>query len=191
LGVVLLLPQFQEIAWLGLIDTRAGLVLLYIAANLPLAVLFLRPAFAGVPEPLVESMRVEGVSALGVVRRLFVPLSTSTFVAVAVFVVVQVWGEIPLAVTLLNSPSRFPLAVFLALNFGGTGAIAIGWLSVLPPLALFLASQGAFPGSPLQFAVVSRLPYGPSGRSGLEASALVPKVNAPPMAGRGRLCWVP
>jgi multiple sugar transport system permease protein len=143
-GAVLLLPQFEEITWLGLIDTRAGLVLLYIAANLPLAVLFLRPAFAGVPEPLVESMRVEGVSTVGVVRRLFVPLSASTFVAVSVFVVVQVWGEIPVAVTLLNSPSRFPLAVFLALNFGGTGAIAIGWLSVLPPLVLFLASQGAF-----------------------------------------------
>jgi ABC-type sugar transport system permease subunit len=143
-GVVLLLPQFQEIAWLGLIDTRAGLVLLYIAANLPLAVLFLRPAFAGVPEALVESMRVDGVSAFGVVWRLLVPLCTSTFIAVTVFVVVQVWGEIPLAATLLNSPSRFPLALFLALNFGGTGAIAIGWLSIAPPLALFLASQRAF-----------------------------------------------
>jgi multiple sugar transport system permease protein len=143
-GAVLLLPQFEEIAWLGLINTRAGVALLYIAANLPLAVLFLRPAFAGVPEPLVESMRVEGISTVGVVRRLFVPLSASTFVAVSVFVVVQVWGEIPVAATLLNSPSRFPLAIFLALNFGGTGAIAIGWLSVLPPLALFLASQGAF-----------------------------------------------
>jgi ABC-type sugar transport system permease subunit len=143
-GVVLLLPQFQEVAWLGLINTRAGLVLLYIAANLPLAVLFLRPAFASVPEPLVESMRVEGVSSFGVVWRLFLPLSTSTFVAVTVFVVVQVWGEVPMAVTLLNSPSRFPLSIFLALNFGGTGAITIGWLSVLPPLALFLASQRSF-----------------------------------------------
>jgi ABC-type sugar transport system permease subunit len=143
-GVVLLLPQFQEIAWLGLIDTRAGLILLYIAANLPLAVLFLRPAFAGVPEALVESMRVDGVSAFGVVRRLLVPLSASTFVAITVFVVVQVWGEVPLAATILNSPSRFPLALFLALNFGGTGAIAIGWLSIAPPLALFLASQRAF-----------------------------------------------
>ncbi|HTT89197.1 MAG TPA: ABC transporter permease subunit, partial [Acidimicrobiales bacterium] len=140
-GVVLLLPQFQEVAWLGLIDTRAGLVLLYIAANLPLAVLFLRPAFAAVPEALVESMRVDGVSALGVVRRLLLPLSTSTFIAITVFVVVQVWGEVPLAVTILNSPSRFPLALFLALNFGGTGAIAIGWLSIAPPLALFLVSQ--------------------------------------------------
>ncbi|HTT90765.1 MAG TPA: hypothetical protein VMF65_14525, partial [Acidimicrobiales bacterium] len=50
----------------------------------------------------------------------------------------------PLAVTILNSPSRFPLALFLALNFGGTGAIAIGWLSIAPPLALFLVSQRAF-----------------------------------------------
>lgn len=89
-------------------------------------------------------MRVEGVSSFGVVWRLFLPLSTSTFVAVTVFVVVQVWGEVPLAVTLLNSPSRFPLSIFLALNFGGTGAITIGWLSVLPPLALFLASQRSF-----------------------------------------------
>ena len=95
-GVVLLLPQYQEIAWLGLINTRFGLVVLYVAANVPLAVFFLRPAFASVPEPLVESMRVEGMSGLGIFRRLVLPLSSSTIIAVSVFVIVAVgtsWRE--------------------------------------------------------------------------------------------------
>jgi ABC-type glycerol-3-phosphate transport system permease component len=59
-GMVLLLPQYLELARMGLVNTRLGVVLLYIAADMPLAVFFLRPAFAAVPSELVEAMRVDG-----------------------------------------------------------------------------------------------------------------------------------
>ena len=143
-GVVLLLPQYQEIAWLGLINTRVGLVLLYIAANLPLAVFFLRPAFASVPEELVESMRVDGASTSRIVVRLLVPLSMSTIVAVAVFVVMLAWSELPLAVTLINSPSLYTLPVLIAMNIGGLGVLGASWISMAPPLLLFLVCQRTF-----------------------------------------------
>ena len=140
-GVILLLPQYQEIAWLGLINTRFGLVVLYVAANVPLAVFFLRPAFASVPEPLVESMRVEGMSGLGIFRRLVVPLSSSTIIAVSVFVIVAVWNELPLAATLLNSQPLFTLPVLIAFGFGGSLGT---WVSLAPPLVLLLATQRRF-----------------------------------------------
>ena len=64
-GIIFILPQFEEIVWLGLVNTRIGIIVLYITANLPLAVFFLRPAFVSVPVPLVEAMRVDGASGLG------------------------------------------------------------------------------------------------------------------------------
>jgi ABC-type glycerol-3-phosphate transport system permease component len=49
-----------------------------------------------VPRPLVEAMCVDGVSDLGILRRLIVRRSASTTVALSVLVVVWVWGEVPL-----------------------------------------------------------------------------------------------
>ncbi len=143
-GALLLLPQYQEMAWLGLVNTRLGLVLLYVAANLPLAVFFLRAAFASVPESLVESMYVDGASRWHVVTRLFIPLSASTIVTVTVFVVIAVFNEVPLAVTLLNSASLYPLPILAALGTGGIGSLSASWLSIGPPLVLFLACQRVF-----------------------------------------------
>jgi len=118
-GALLLLPQYQEMAWLGLVNTLVGLALLYIAANLPLAVFFLRAAFASVPETLVESMHVDGASRWQIMTRLFIPLSASTIVQISVFVVIAVFNEVPLAVTLLNSASLYPLPILAALGTGG------------------------------------------------------------------------
>jgi len=143
-GALLLLPQYQEMAWLGLVNTLVGLALLYIAANLPLAVFFLRAAFASVPETLVESMHVDGASRWQIMTRLFIPLSASTIVTISVFVVIAVFNEVPLAVTLLNSASLYPLPILAALGTGGIGSLGASWLSVGPPLVLFLACQRVF-----------------------------------------------
>ncbi|MGD0810784.1 MAG: ABC transporter permease subunit, partial [Acidimicrobiales bacterium] len=143
-GALLLLPQYQEMAWLGLVNTLFGLVLLYIAANLPLAVFFLRSAFASVPETLVESMHVDGASSWQIITRLFVPFSASTIVTISVFVVIAVFNEVPIAVTLLNSASLYPLPILAALGTGGIGSLSASWLSIGPPLLLFIACQRAF-----------------------------------------------
>jgi len=143
-GITLLLPQYQEIVWFGLINTRLGLLLLYTAANVPLAIFFLRPAFAAIPEELVEAMRIEGATLPLLIRRLFLPLAKSAVVAVSVLTIVQVWNELPLAVTLISSPSLFTLPVLIALNIGGTGSLGASWLSTLPPIVVFIVTQRSF-----------------------------------------------
>jgi multiple sugar transport system permease protein len=140
-GVVLILPQVEEISWLGLANTRTGLVLLYTAASLPLAVFFLRPAFAAVPEPLAEGMRVDGAGGLTIVRRLILPLSARTMIAVSVLVVAWVWNELPLAVVLINSKSLLTLPVLIELGAGGSGSLGSSWISMLPPLLVFAVAQ--------------------------------------------------
>jgi ABC-type glycerol-3-phosphate transport system permease component len=89
-------------------------------------------------------MRVDGASRLGIMTRLLIPLSTSTIVTVVVFVVIQVWSEVLLAATLINSQGLYTLPVLAALGVGGTGALSATWVSLAPPLAVFLASQRTF-----------------------------------------------
>jgi ABC-type glycerol-3-phosphate transport system permease component len=143
-GVVIILPQVQEMSRLGLVNSYLGLIILYCAANLPLAVFFLRPAFASVPGPLIESMRVDGAPGLVIVRRLLLPYVARTIIAVALLVVVWVWNELPLAAVLINSQSLQTLPVLVELNIGGSASAGSSWISMVPPLVLFLATLRYF-----------------------------------------------
>ena len=144
-GVIFILPQFEEIVWLGLVNTRIGIVVLYITANLPLAVFFLRPAFASVPVPLVEAMRVDGASSLGILRRLILRLSSSTIIALSVLIVVWVWGELPIAQAVLNSSNQSASTLPLLLSNGDIGnPNAVYLVSLAVPLLLFLSANRYF-----------------------------------------------
>jgi|GEM_PF-6134790 len=144
-GVIFIYPQFQEIVWLGLVNTRVGMLALYVTSNLPLAVFFLRPSFGAVPVPLVDAMRVDGASGAGILRRLVLRYSASTIVALSVLVVIWVWGEVPIALAVLspNNVSSFTLPLLVA-----EGQVrnpnAVYLLSIAVPLLLFLATQRLF-----------------------------------------------
>jgi ABC-type glycerol-3-phosphate transport system permease component len=142
-GIVFIYPQFEEIVQFHLVNSRVGMVLLYVTTNLPLAIFFLRPAFASVPRPLVEAMRVDGVSDLGILRRLILRHSASTMVALSVLVVVWVWGEVPIAQAVLDSDwlSTLPLQVTNGLIGNPNAAYLI---SIGAPLVLFLTTQRFF-----------------------------------------------
>ena len=126
-----------------LVNTRAGVVFLYVTTNLPLAIFFLRPAFASVPRPLVEAMRVDGVSELGILRRLVLRHSASTIVALSVLVVVWVWGEVPIAQAVLNSDRLATLPLQILNGFIGNPNASY-LISIGAPLVLFLATQQFF-----------------------------------------------
>jgi multiple sugar transport system permease protein len=143
-GVVIILPQVEEMSRFGLVNSYLCLIILYCAANLPLAVFFLRPAFASVPEPLIESMRVDGAQGLVIARRLLLPYVARTIIAVALLVVVWVWNELPLAVVMINSQSLQTLPVLVELNAGDSASVGASWISMAPPLLLFLATLRYF-----------------------------------------------
>jgi len=91
-------------------------------------VFFLRPAFASVPGPLIESMRVDGAPGLVIARRLFLPYVARTIIAVALLVVVWVWNELPLAAVMINSQSLQTLPVLVELNIDGSASAGSSWI---------------------------------------------------------------
>ncbi len=143
-GPLLLLPQYQEMASLGLVNTRLALVLLYVAQSFPLAVVLLRGTFQAVPAELEEAMRVDGVSLVGRIARLVLPLSRAGLVAVSLFAFVAMWSELPLAATIIDSPGLNTLPVVVALGQGSVGSLYASWLSLLPPVVVLVALQRWF-----------------------------------------------
>ncbi|OIO92909.1 MAG: hypothetical protein AUK03_09105 [Anaerolineae bacterium CG2_30_64_16] len=133
--VVVILPFMIMYRFLGLIDTRHGMILAYTVFNLPFAVWILRDFFAGLPIDLEESALIDGASRLQAFRKIVLPLSTPGLVATFLFCMMFSWNDYLFALMLTFSRSS-TLPMFIA----GEGTQSYGpqwwYLSALSLLAV-------------------------------------------------------
>ena len=135
-------PLYQMFTNLGLVDSRFGLVLVYIAMTIPFSAIMLRGFFDNVPDSLEEAAMVDGASRFGALWRVLVPVMTPGIIATFIFNFVNSWNELFLAVTLINSDSNktIPTALngFISsfnIEWGPMSAAAV--LTILPTMVLF------------------------------------------------------
>ncbi|ADB35742.1 binding-protein-dependent transport systems inner membrane component [Kribbella flavida DSM 17836] len=127
---------------LYLVDSRFGLVLVYVAISIPLCTVMLRGFFENVPASLEEAAMVDGCSRFSALFRVLVPVMTPGIAASFIFNFVNCWNELFLSVTLLNSDSNktVPAALngFISsynIDWGSMSAAAV--LSIVPTMILF------------------------------------------------------
>ena len=89
--------QWQE---LHLLDTYAGLILVYVAFNLPFAIWLLRGFLADVPVALEEAALLDGLSRLQIIWRIVVPVIMPGIASTAIFTFVFTWNEYLMALML-------------------------------------------------------------------------------------------
>lgn len=145
----LLIPTYTLIADIGLMNTHAGLVLVYTAYQLPIAIWILAAYFQSLPEELEWSAMMDGYSRLQTLRRVVLPLSRPGLVAAVLFVVVFAWNDFVVAVTLLSSEEKrtLPIAIYNFLGFYGREwgpLLASAMVATLPILVLFIVLQRYF-----------------------------------------------
>ncbi len=135
-------PLYQMFTNLGLVDSRFGLVLIYIAMTIPFSSIMLRGFFDNVPDSLEEAAMVDGCSRFGALWRVIVPVMTPGIIATFIFNFVNCWNELFLAVTLINTDSHktIPTALnsFISsfnIEWGPMSAAAV--LTILPTMVLF------------------------------------------------------
>jgi len=91
--VVIAIPLFVMFSRIGLRGSLYGLVIVYLASTLPVALFMLRNYFYSIPEELEEAGMVDGLSRLGVIRRITIPLAAPAIAAVALYVFMIAWNE--------------------------------------------------------------------------------------------------
>lgn len=135
-------PLYQMFTNLKLVDSRFGLVLVYIAMTIPFSAIMLRGFFDNVPDSLEEAAMVDGASRLGALWRVIVPVMTPGIIATFIFNFVNCWNELFLSVTLINTDDRktIPTALngFISsfnIEWGPMSAAAV--LTILPTMVLF------------------------------------------------------
>jgi sn-glycerol 3-phosphate transport system permease protein len=146
---VRIVPTFQVVADLGLIDSYVGLTLPLIASAT--ATLLFRQFFLTLPDELVDAARLDGAGPLRFFKDVVLPLSSTNIAALFVILFVFGWNQFlwPLLVT--NSASMTTIVIGIRTMIGGGDAptpwhlvMATTMLAMLPPLAVVVLMQRWF-----------------------------------------------
>jgi len=128
--VTTLIPIQLGMKNLGLIDTRTGLILLFAAFQIPLAIWVMRTALAEVPRELAESAALDGASLPVIVIRILLPLAGPGLLAAFILAFIFNWNEFlfPLILTSFNAKTG---SVAINSFSGGYKQLPWGPLAVL------------------------------------------------------------
>jgi multiple sugar transport system permease protein len=143
---LLFIPLSIIMAQLQLGNSLVGLVLVYLTFSLPLSTWLLQSFFRGVPRELEEQGMIDGLTRLGALTRIVLPLSAPGLAAVSIFTFTGAWNELLLALVLITSESKRTAP--LALNYLITSDV-LPWgplmagavLSSLPLMILYFVAQ--------------------------------------------------
>jgi multiple sugar transport system permease protein len=147
--VILLVPIYGVVERLGLIDTRAGLVLVYAAMQVPFTIWVLKNFFDAVPGSLFEAATLDGASRTRTMWTIVLPIIAPGLGAAAVFNLAAYWSEFCLALVLLDSQERFtmPLGLFSFQSAYETDwqlLAAASFIALVPVIAAFVVLQRFF-----------------------------------------------
>jgi len=144
---IYLIPVYIMENKVGLINTNLGLILPYVALNLPLAIFIMRGTFHEIPSELEDASIVDGCSPLQTWYKVMLPLSKGGVAAVMVLTYIAIWEEFTFAVTLMPDAAYQTLPVGIKFLKDEAQSWAYGTLSVvivlyiLPVAIIFLLLQ--------------------------------------------------
>ena len=135
-------PEFVEIKYLGLLNSRLSLVIP--ALIQVFGIFLLREHFKTIPRELEEAARIEGAGELQILRLVVVPLSWPAISAVAIITAQYIWNDFFWPNLYITSPTRMVAALGLvtlqnAYLSGPVGAIFAGLSILVIPVVAFFA----------------------------------------------------
>lgn len=145
-GVATAVPLYVILDRLHLLDTQAGLVLVYATTALPFALFQLRGAFEAIPKDLEEAAMVDGATRWQAFVKVVLPAARPAIAVTCLFAFMSAWNEFILAATFLSHDTSFTLPVALQRYVGeydaAWGRFAAGAILVsVPVMAIFYAVQ--------------------------------------------------
>lgn len=116
--VILIVPYFVIMRYLGLINTYPALITIYLAFALPFCVWMMRGYFASIPTEVDEAALIDGCGPLGAFFRVVLPLCLPGLVATAIFSFLVGWNEFLFALILTTTKDMYVITVGLSALIG-------------------------------------------------------------------------
>ena len=142
----LIIPLFLLLTKVGLTDTHLGIILVYTAFGLPLAVMLDTQFISGIPQSLIESARIDGAGTFKILMAIITPMATPVIVTVSILTALGIWNEFLLVLVLASSESTksLPVGVF---SFSSLTSTQLGWqlaalvVATLPVMIVYFIFQ--------------------------------------------------
>jgi len=139
--VAILMPIVIWYSTLGLLDSYAGMILLYGFFTVPFVIWLMRSFFEDVPKDIDEAALIDGCSPLQVFYRVIFPLVRAGFVVTALFIFILNWSDFAIALAI-----TFRSSITIPVKMGTYGynwgvKSALGTFALIPTLAFGLSIQ--------------------------------------------------
>jgi multiple sugar transport system permease protein len=144
--IMIIIPFYVMMRFIGLNNTHSGLVLAYSAFCLPFALWMLRAFFQSIPLDIDDAAMIDGASRRQVVQLIVLPLALPGVVATGIFTFILAWNDYIFARVLLSADELKTLPVGIADLYNASvvdwGMImAAGLLVIAPVLGVFVFIQ--------------------------------------------------
>jgi len=147
-------PLFQQLRVVGLLNTLPGLSLVYVAFALPFTVFFLYAFFKTLPQEVAEAAAIDGAGPWRIFFTIMLPMARPGMASVAIFNFLGLWNQFLLPVALNTKSTNYVLSQGMAsfasqagysVNFGALFAAVV--ITVLPVLVVYIIFQRQLQGS--------------------------------------------
>lgn len=145
-GAILIVPLYNVIKGLGLLNSYTGLLIAYSTISLPFCVWMLKSFFDTIPKSLEEAAMIDGLTSFGTFWRIILPLSLPGLSVTAFFSFITAWNEFMFALTFMSTTEHYTLPVGLRTfvfefntdwHYMAAGAVIVS----LPVLVFFFVAQ--------------------------------------------------
>jgi len=142
----LMSPIYSIIVKLDLYDTKAALILVYTALSMPVSLMILRSAFAGIPSELEDAANIDGAGFFRTFFSVMLPCAKGGLASAAVLAFLDSWNEFTFALLLTSSTKTRTLPLSLSyftsqFSFNYTAMFAAITIAVIPSIVVFVIFQ--------------------------------------------------
>ncbi len=143
---LLLIPLFLVFSKMGLTDTMASLVILYVILNTPFCVITMQGFFMNIPTSIEEAAIIDGCGKMTVLTKIVLPIMLPGIIAVFIFAFIGAWNDLLGGVMMINTEAKKTIPVGLSAY---VGQFSINWgemtaggmLALIPSAILFAIAQ--------------------------------------------------
>ncbi len=109
-AIVLVIPLYTVFSQLGLRNSVEGLLIVYTATTLPVAIYMLQGYFKSIPKEIEEAGLIDGQNWFGIIMKIIIPLSLPAIASVSLYVFMIAWNEFLFSLMFLDNPKTFTLS---------------------------------------------------------------------------------
>jgi len=144
--IVVLIPIYVLMAKAGMINTYPSVVIVYAGFIIPFSVFLLSGFFQSIPLSLVDAARLDGCGDVGILWKIFVPLSKAPIVTLAIVNGLWVWNELLIALIFLQRAEMRTLMATIALSqsrftLNVPFMMTQSLIATVPPLIVYIIAR--------------------------------------------------